>query len=491
MSSKELAAELSSIERQALQALGNLGTGSVDAVSDKGRLNIDSARRALAWLVEKGLVEMSEEKKNNAVLTSEGRNVLERGLPELRMLKVLEGLKGRGWLEEIGREAGLEGKELNVALGIAKKNAWVTIFKEKGIELELTGLEKDALKGGYAQQEVLSKVGEVGFEGLDKDEKKALGELTSRGLVENVEVVERGFTINKLGKEVLAQVPKVSGERSYNVRGKVPEIFIGKRQPYIQFLSTMRKKLLSMGFQEMETNLVELEFYNFDVLFQPQNHPARSWSDTYALKNPTKGKIDNRSALKKVKEAHETGGVTDSKGWGYKWLEGVAASLMPCAHGTAASARQLVKGVKEPGKYFAIARCYRPDVPDATHLSEFNQMEGFIVDESFNFTHLLGMLKQFAIEIAGAEDVRFYPDYYPFTEPSVQLSAKHPQLGWVEFGGAGIFRPEITQQLGIKGKCLAWGLGIDRLAMFRLGINDIRELFSQNIDWLRKEKLVW
>jgi len=163
---------------------------------------------------------------------------------------------------------------------------------------------------------------------------------------------------------------------------------------------------------------------------------------------------------------------------------------MPAAHGTAASARQLVKGVEVPGKYFSVARCYRPDVIDATHLSEFNQMEGFIVDKNFNFRHLLGMLKQFAVEIAGAEEVKFYPDYYPFTEPSVQLSAKHPQLGWIEFGGAGIFRPEMTEQLGIEGKCLAWGLGIDRLAMFKLGIKDIRNLFSSSLEWLREEPLV-
>ncbi|MCK4714616.1 MAG: phenylalanine--tRNA ligase subunit alpha, partial [Candidatus Aenigmarchaeota archaeon] len=101
----------------------------------------------------------------------------------------------------------------------------------------------------------------------------------------------------------------------------------------------------------------------------------------------------------------------------------------------------------------------------------------------------LGMLKMFAIEFADAEDVRFYPDYYPFTEPSVQLSAKHPELGWIEFAGAGIFRPEMTEPLGVKQPVLAWGLGIDRLAMCKLGIKDIRYLFSQDIDWLRKQRV--
>ena len=151
---------------------------------------------------------------------------------------------------------------------------------------------------------------------------------------------------------------------------------------------------------------------------------------------------------------------------------------MPSAHATAHSARQLAQGIEVPGKYFAIARVYRPDVIDATHLVEFNQMDGFIADKELSFRHLLGILKQFALEIAGASKVRFYPDYYPFTEPSVQLSAKHPELGWIEFAGAGMFRPEITENLGIKEPIIAWGMGIDRLAMFKLGIKDIKHLFS-------------
>jgi phenylalanyl-tRNA synthetase alpha chain len=198
--------------------------------------------------------------------------------------------------------------------------------------------------------------------------------------------------------------------------------------------------------------------------------------------------LPDKKFVKAVKSAHENGGGTGSTGWCYEWSEDIAKRLMPAAHGTAHSARQLIKGVEAPGKYFSIARCYRPDTVDRTHLIEFNQLEGIIVGD-FSFRHLLGMLKQFAEEIAHAEQVRFMPDYYPFTEPSVQLSALHPELGWIEFGGAGMFRPEMLEPLGIKHQVLAWGLGVDRLAMFKLGINDVRELFSQRLDWLREEKM--
>ncbi|MFA4855652.1 MAG: phenylalanine--tRNA ligase subunit alpha, partial [archaeon] len=198
----------------------------------------------------------------------------------------------------------------------------------------------------------------------------------------------------------------------------------------------------------------------------------------------------DKRIVEQVKACHENGWKTGSKGWGYEWSEEIAKKVMPAAHGTAHSARQLVKGVEVPGKYFAIARCYRPDVVDASHLIEFNQMEGIIVGKDLNFRHLLGMLKDFAVEFGKAQEVKFLPDYYPFTEPSVQLSAKHPKLGWIELGGAGIFRPELTLPLGTKEPVLAWGIGIDRLAMLALGIKDIRQLFSQDLAWLRNARQV-
>jgi phenylalanyl-tRNA synthetase alpha chain len=152
--------------------------------------------------------------------------------------------------------------------------------------------------------------------------------------------------------------------------------------------------------------------------------------------------------------------------------------------GTAVSARTLYN-LKIPAKYFCIARCYRPDSVDAVHLSEFNQLEGISCDPSITFRTLLGLLKTFAEQIAGATKVRFKPDYYPFTSPSAELSAYHPELGFIEFGGSGIFRPEVTAPFGISDPVIAWGLGVDRLYMVKRGINDIRELFTQNLNWLR------
>ena len=106
------------------------------------------------------------------------------------------------------------------------------------------------------------------------------------------------------------------------------------------------------------------------------------------------------------------------------------------------------------------------------------------MDKNVGFKHLLGLLKEFFVKM-GFEDVRFRPGYFPYTEPSVEPEVYVDGLGWIELGGAGVFRKEVTEPLGIKGKVLAWGLGIGRLAMLKLGMKDLRRLYLPDIGWLR------
>jgi len=250
--------------------------------------------------------------------------------------------------------------------------------------------------------------------------------------------------------------------------------------------------MIELGFKEMKSTLITHEFYHFDGLYQPQNHPARTWTDTYQLKKPTHGKLTNAKAVAGIKAAHENGGKSDSKGWGYNWSKKTAEKLMPPAHGTGFDIIELCKPCAVPGKYFVITRTFRPDVLDATHLVEFNQLDCFIIGKGINFSHLLKQYEIIAKEIAGATKVKFFPDYYPFTEPSAQLSAYKPGTGWMEFAGGGVFRPEMLENLGFGKdiKAIAWGMGIDRLAMMKLGINDIRNLFSQDLGYLRNAKVM-
>ncbi len=477
--------ELSEIERKTISALTNIPLSEAEIASNSG-LNVDAVRRAANWLMEKGLASVNESKSKKLTLTQLGKEYADKGLPEQRLINILWAHDGGLTFEEIAREANLTQQEFSAALGSNKKKNYIQIAKEGG-ETKVILTETSPPRKTLGEQEILTKL--FLQKSLGKEESLIANRFIVRGIAEEKEETERRILITAAGEEA-RNSKEFTQERTYNINDPVPEIFGGKKQPYIQFLNIVRRKLTELGFQEMEAPLIVHEFYNFDVLFQPQNHPARTWTDTYQLKRPTHGKLGDRAKVAAIKAAHETGGVSGSSGWGYTWLEEIASKVMPTAHGTAHSGRQLTKGVKVPGKYFAIARCFRPDVLDATHLIEFNQTDGFIVGEGLNFRHLLGTLEQFAKEIAGAEKVRFLPDYYPFTEPSVQLSAKHPQLGWMELGGAGMFRPEMLENLGIKGQAIAWGIGIDRLAMFKLGIKDIRYLFSDDLNWLRKMPLV-
>ena len=142
-------------------------------------------------------------------------------------------------------------------------------------------------------------------------------------------------------------------------------------------------------------------------------------------------------------------------------------------------------GAEVPGKYFGVVRCFRYDDVDATHLADFYQTEGIVLSERGNLRSLLGLLELFAREVAKATEVRFEPGYFPFTEPSVELWVKHPQLGWFELGGAGIFRPEVCDPMGVDVPVLAWGLGLDRMALLSLGLDTVRELFSEDLERVR------
>ncbi len=481
---KKIVSELSEIEGKTLKVLAEEKQElNVEELAEKAGIDLDSARRSIQWLNEKKLGKARIEKSVFVSLGEEGIKVLSNGLPEKNFLKEI----GNTW-KKISEIKSIPKQEINIALGNAKKKNLIELKKEKELMIKATEKGKEFIEKKSEEELMLEKLSDKEFneKSFNEKEKQVLKFL---GFRKNfLKHKEKGNEFILITEKGISAVPFLSAvkERKYNLTDAVKEIYPGKKQPYFKFVDEIKQKLVSLGFKEMNNPLIVQEFYNFDVLFQPQNHSARTWTDTYKLKKPEFGKLPDKKIVNAVKSAHENGGKTKSKGWQYKWEEKIASQLMPSAHGTAHSARQLTKGIEVPGKYFTIARCFRPDVVDATHLIEFNQLEGFVAGKNFTFRKLLGLLKEFAVEVAGAEKVKFLPDYYPFTEPSVQLNALHPKLGWVEFGGAGIFRKEITENLGIKEKCLAWGLGMDRLAMFKLKLNDIRELFSYNLNWLRK-----
>jgi phenylalanyl-tRNA synthetase alpha chain len=282
--------------------------------------------------------------------------------------------------------------------------------------------------------------------------------------------------------------------RKYNIGLKPSRIAAGKKHPYREFLDLVKAKLVAMGFEEMRGPLVESEFWNNDALYMPQFHPARDIHDVYFVKDPQYARSIPEPYLSQVTQTHRSGWKTGSVGWRYLFDAQRAKRLVLRSQGTAVSSRTLAGQSpngepKIPGKYFSMARCFRYDQVDATHACDFFQVEGIVLGEEINFRTLLGLLQLFAVEVAKAKEVKFLPAYFPFTEPSVELHVRHPKLGWMELGGAGLFRPEVTLPLGVEVPVIAWGLGLDRMAMVALDIADIRDLFSTDLDLIRTKRI--
>ena len=503
-------AELHQLEKSLLIALKDGKKINLHTLLKKTKLPYASVARASVWLSSKGYTKIEEVKKSFIKLDSEGKKILKKGLLERILVEAVLKNGGRTLVDIVSTLTELSKDELNVALGWGRRKEWLNFSRENG---KMFIIVKEKPAKGIDEQliEQLSK-GSITIDSLTSQQILSLNVLMKRPkIIYRHEDVDRFITLTKLGRTVAKQVKEVGEEisqlspeliksgkwrdirfRKYDIKAPVAKIWAGKKQPYLRFLDDMKQKLVSLGFTEMVGSTVEFMFFNCDALYMPQDHPAREIHDIYYIKSPSHGDLSSYTSLiNNVKATHENGWETNSKGWGYSFSLEATKRLILRSQGTALSARMLVDAKLEiPGKYFSIARCYRPDVIDRTHLTEFNHVEGIVLGADLTFKDLLGILKMFAIETAGADKVRFKPDYFPFTEPSVELSAYKADSGWLEFGGAGMFRPEVTLPLGINVPVIAWGLGIDRIFMMKSGISDIRDIFSHDLNWLRSQKVI-
>jgi phenylalanyl-tRNA synthetase alpha chain len=506
-------AELRTQEQQLLSALESLGgTATVEQLIQACGIQDTAVMRNALTLQEKNFVAIRAKIQNVIKLTPEGEQYAKAGLPERNLILATAELGGTADLQVAAKKANLSQEFIQIALGWTIRKKWATYTPQNNnlhiteVLLHQTTIPEDCdetfLKHlntkHHAAQEDLSPELQKATEQLKKRKLLTIEPKTTRTIHITEEGKKAVFEAKISPQEITQLTPEliITGKwhtaklQKYNIEAPVAKTWPGKKHPYLQFLDEVRAKLVQLGFQEMTGTAVETSFFNFDALYVPQDHPAREASDIYYVKDPQSGCLRDDATVQQVKESHENGWKTGSTGWGYKYSLQAAQRLLLRGHGTCLSARTLEAGKLEvPSKHFSIARVYRPEITDKTHLSEFNQVEGIIIDENLNLKDLLGVLGKFAMEIAGADKIRFKPDYFPFTEPSVELSAYKEGYGWVEFGGSGIFRPEVTLSLGVKEPVIAWGLGVDRLFMMRAGIEDIRMIFSQDLSWLRKKQV--
>ncbi|MDP7974961.1 MAG: phenylalanine--tRNA ligase subunit alpha [Thermoprotei archaeon] len=447
--------------------------GEIDLGQWAAQLGVSEA--TLSSLLERmrldGILEYSKREEEVYELTERGKSYQKDGLPEGRLYALLlssPGLEVRSALQQLGEEG-------SAALSWAVRKKLVRLEKDDGRRL-LFPLEAKHLD--TVESLLAANPAEALARGIAVKKARKLYTIRIKGQRESnpkreMTVLTHIDIINGSWKET---IPK-----PYDVTIFPPPSRGGRKNFFQEFLDEVREILESMGFEEMMGPYIESEFWNFDALFQPQNHPARELHDVLSIKGHTR--LPSPQIVERVAAAHE-------EYWGYRWDPSKAASLILRSQNTAVSARYLAeRGSREDRlKMYCVDRVFRKDEIDPRHHVEFYQSEGIVMDEGLGVRDLLGFLSAFADKL-GFKEIKFFPSYFPFTEPSVEGYVRHPKLGWMETLPGGVLRPQVTRPLGVSKPVIAWGIGISRLAMAKFEIDDIRLLYSPDLGVLETRVL--
>ena len=469
---------------------------NVDEISSSLGVKESDLMRDLIELESKHLIRLERVVKYLVKLSALGLKYLESGLPEEKMLRYLMSSNGRASLEELA-SIGLDEDEMKVALGRLRKYKLIKL--ESGSVTLVEGELKNFMEEVKEIKELLrNHVTPVLYDSvpeyvaslrrrklIEVDDVKIIKVYPTQDLLKLLsegKVVEGVLITNLTSEALVTGAWKKAIFKEFDVKVEVPVRAPRLRHPYTLFMKYIKEILVEMGFEEVRGPYVESCLWNFDALFVPQYHPSRKETDVYYVDNAL-AEVKEVEVLERTKAVHV--GV-----WKYNWREDIARVPVLRTHTTPVSLRTIYERGAGEYRVFSFDRVFRPDTPDPTHLMEFHQLEGIIVGKKVTFRELLGFFKELAKRL-GMEEVKFKPAYFPFTEPSVEGFVKHPKLGWVEVFPGGMFRPEVLASVALptEYKVAAWGIGIDRLAMIVLGFDDIRNLYSCDLDFIESTKI--
>jgi phenylalanyl-tRNA synthetase alpha chain len=487
---------------------------SIDLNAIVAHTGLDQAQASAAATeaVKSGFFQLDERERSRLIVSEGAQTILEARLPERRAAMHLSGELSGIPIDEFIQWCNSEGLAMNEVLkwGAAKGQIERLKFGNK-VVVSLTEKGRKALQAPTIDESALEVAIKVGGwmyldDGTYSDEHVAeinafLGKRPELAKIKKS--IERTYSITPEGESAFnARVRKVvernsltpedieSGAwreiklRPYDVTLAAKEVYPAKIHPLRKIIEQTRRAFLEMGFAEVASPMIESAFWNFDALFQPQDHPARDMQDTFYMRHPAEAPLPDAKIVEPVRRTHEDGGDTGSEGWGYQWSPERSKQVVLRTHTTAATIRALAANPNPPGKFFCVGWTYRNETISFKHLPVFHQVDGIIIDEEANLASLMGTLQEFYSKM-GFGRVKFKPAFYPYTEPSVDVVVYMESRGkWLEMGGAGIFRPEVTLPLGCTYPVLAWGLGIERLAMLRFGLSDIRELYACRLETL-------
>ena len=449
------------IEKKIISSLQDNPKQTPESLENSTKLSPDQVRRGIEWLKLKGLAIVDESQKSVFSLGKNGIESLHKGLPERRLLDLLK--NGPKKLTDLQKDLG---SVFGPAMGLAKKNNWVESSSDQinagNIPSEIPG-EK------VLQQIATGRVSEIH---IDKND---LSGLLKRPdfIIEDI-IKTKEITLTDSAKSI--QLSESSG--AIDVEAEVPQIFVARTHPLKDTIDEIREIFVTLGFSEIFGNMTQSSFWNFDALFTPQDHPARELQDTFYLDGISAKKIATSDQIRKVSKSHK-------KNWRYHWDINESRKMVLRTHTTCVTIKHLAENKPDESRLFSLGRVFRNEKVSYKHLVEFNQIEGIVVGKDANLRNLMGIQREFYKRI-GITKIKFWPTFFPYTEPSLQTMVYNERLGkWVELFGMGIFRPEVTKPLGITKPVLAWGGGIERIAMLKYGLDDVREFYNNNLNWLR------
>ena len=309
----------------------------------------------------------------------------------------------------------------------------------------------------------LGKKGKVtkvlkGMKDVDPKDRPVIGSLANKinkDLAERIEEANQELELQRINEQLLEETIDVT------LPGRVmPK---GHRHVISQILEEIEDLFVSMGYQVIEGYEVEEDKYNFERMNLPKNHPARDMQDTFYITKEVLLRTHTSPVQARTMDEHDF-----SNG---------------------------------PLKMISPGKVYRRDSDDATHSHQFHQIEGLVIDEGVRMSDLKGTLEVFAKKLFGEDrNIRLRPSYFPFTEPSVEVDVSCfkcngngcnvcKQSGWIEILGAGIVHPNVLEMSGIdstKYSGFAFGLGPDRIAMLKYGIDDIRHFYQNDQRFLKQ-----
>jgi len=450
------------IEKKIITSLKDNPKQTPEKLEKSTNLSPDQIRRGIEWLKLKELAIVNESQTIYIYLGKNGLESFHKGLPERRLLDLLKNESKK--LQDLQKELG---SIFGPAMGLARKNNWIDTSEDeiflKNYPSEIPG------------EKTLKQIGEnkISKSEIDIDD---LSNILKRPdfIVEDViKTKEISLTENAKSIEITA-----GSSGAINVESKVPDVFVARTHPLKDTIDEIREIFVTLGFTEIIGSMTQPSFWNFDALFTPQDHPARELQDTFYLDGLSAKKIGTLEQIRKISESHK-------KSWRYYWDINEARKMVLRTHTTCVTIKYLAENKSDESRVFSLGRVFRNEKVSYKHLVEFNQIEGVVVGKNTTLRDLMGIQREFYRRI-GITKIKFWPTFFPYTEPSLQTMVYNDRLEkWVELFGMGIFRPEVTKPLGITKPVLAWGGGIERIAMLKYGLDDVREFYNNNLSWLR------